>query len=141
MAELVVALLVCIKCYVADVATGVCEHLAEYEEVVQDEYVYDFTEEEEWLLVAVTMLEGGNQTVNDKAMIMRVVLNRVESPLYPDNIYDVIYQPGQFSVASRLQYAVPNEGCYEALELIKMGWDESNGVMHFWGDGKVNHFY
>lgn len=107
----------------------------------EEEYVYHFTEEEEWLMVRVAMLEGGNQGIEGIAMIYRVILNRLESPKWPDTIREVIFQPNQFTVANRVQYANPNEDCYEALELVKRGWDESNGVMHFWGDGKKNHFY
>lgn len=104
-------------------------------------YVYEFTEQEEWEMTHCAMLEGGNQGVEGIAMIYRVILNRVESPKWPDNVHDVIFQPYQFSVANRLSYANPNDDCYTALELVKQGWDESNGVMHFWGDGQRNHFY
>ena len=104
-------------------------------------YAYEFTEQEEWELLAVAYLEGGNQGTEGIAMIMRVILNRVEDPRYPDNIHDVVYAPGQFTVIGALPYAKPNEDCYTALEMIKCGWDKSYGVEHFWGDGKMNHFY
>lgn len=42
--------------------------------------------------------EAGNQSLLGKRLVADVILNRVESELFPDTIIDVINQPGQFAV-------------------------------------------
>lgn len=58
-----------------------------------------YTEEDLDLLARVIYAEVGCTWIPDwvQRMVGSVVLNRVESPYYPDTIYDVIYQPGQYA--------------------------------------------
>lgn len=49
------------------------------------------------LLAAVVEAEAGNQDMTGKRLVVDVVLNRVDSPLFPDTITEVLEQPGQFS--------------------------------------------
>ena len=49
------------------------------------------------LLAAVGEAEAGNQDMTGKRLVVDVVLNRVDSPLFPDTITEVLEQPGQFS--------------------------------------------
>lgn len=48
------------------------------------------------LLMALMSAEGLNQGVDGMVKIGNVVLNRVNSPEFPNTIQDVIYQSGQF---------------------------------------------
>lgn len=41
--------------------------------------------------------EARNQPFEGQVAVAEVVLNRVKSPYYPNNICDVVYQPYQFS--------------------------------------------
>lgn len=50
------------------------------------------------LMAQLVEAEAGNQTIEGKCLVVDVILNRVESPDYPDTIEEVIFQPGQFSV-------------------------------------------
>jgi uncharacterized protein YgiM (DUF1202 family) len=52
------------------------------------------------LLACLIHSEAGTQNYEGKLAVANVVLNRVKSSKYPDNIKNVIYQSGQFSVAS-----------------------------------------
>lgn len=52
------------------------------------------------LLAAVVEAEAGNQDLTGKRLVVDVVLNRVDSPLFPDTITEVLEQPGQFSTMS-----------------------------------------
>ena len=92
-----------------------------------------FTDHERDLLARVMMCEAGNQGPIGAALVGRVILNRVESESgrFPNDIESVIYQPGQFSTASYLYRYEPNQDCYEALELLESGWDESQGALFF----------
>lgn len=60
----------------------------------------DYTREELKLLACLVHAEAGNQSYEGKLAVANIVLNRVKSKKYPDTIKEVIYQPGQFSVAN-----------------------------------------
>lgn len=57
----------------------------------------EVTYEEAQLLMKIAYCEAGNQGREGQRYIMSVVLNRVNSPDYPDSIKEVIYQPHQFA--------------------------------------------
>ena len=54
------------------------------------------------LLALLAQAEAGNQGPGGIARVIDVVLNRVESHKFPNNIKDVIFQPGQFQTAEKL---------------------------------------
>lgn len=90
--------------------------------------------EDFYLLAKIAMAEAESEDTRGKALVILVVLNRVESDSFPDSIEDVIYQPGQFSpVASgRFDRMEPDADCWQALSLIERdGWDESMGATYF----------
>lgn len=70
------------------------------EEQIQEEIRLGEMEE----LAQLVQAEAGNQEFEGKCLVVDVILNRVESPDYPDNIHDVIFQTGQFSVTSNGAY-------------------------------------
>ena len=106
-------------------------------------YVYSFTPEEEELLLKLAMAERGETGCQDCiALVMRTVLNRVESPKFAAKIRNVIYTQDQFTPAmdGTMESAVPNQLCRDALELIKTGWDESQGALYYeWCEGDSWH--
>lgn len=53
------------------------------------------------LLGRVIRNESGNQSMQGQIAVGNVLLNRVESPIFPDTLYDVVYQPGQFPGTTR----------------------------------------
>ena len=91
----------------------------------------DSTDEE--IMLKIAMAEAEGESTEGKALVMLVVLNRVQSGEFPDTVSEVVFQDRQFSpVADGRYYTVtPNEDCYAALELIESGWDESQGAMYF----------
>ena len=72
-----------------------------------------------------------------KALVMRVVLNRVESKEFPHTVREVVTQKNgsryQFCPVGNGSYhtAEVSEACYEALDMILDGWDESCGAEYF----------
>ena len=72
------------------------------------------------LLAALVWAEAGDQPIPEGlCYVCDVVLNRVDSPAWPNTIEGVIYQPGQFSVVnngalSRAYGNVP-QVCYDAV--------------------------
>ena len=98
----------------------------------EPEYAYNFTEAEEDWLLRMGMAEAGDQGIYGIALVMRVCLNRVEDSGWPSTIEGVITQPGQYSTwPGPIQNCTPSAECYEALEWIRNGWDESYGAEYF----------
>lgn len=107
-----------------------------YEEVVKvvgETQSSPFSGEDEYLLVKIAMAEAEGEDVDGKALVILTVLNRVSSNEFPDTIYDVIYQPSQFSPvgSGRFDAVEPSDECYQALNMVINGWDESQGALYF----------
>ena len=95
---------------------------------------YNLTNEDRDMLLRIAMAEVGcEDCVDCLALVMRTVLNRVESPLFPNNIYKVIHAENQFSPVASGSFATakPNDKCHEALDLVINGWDKSQGALYF----------
>lgn len=76
--------------------------------------------------------ESGNQSMSGKIAVGNVVMNRVESPKFPNTIYDVIFQKNQFSPASSGSiYRTPNEQSVIAAKLVLDGAEVLDGVLFF----------
>lgn len=115
----------------APIQTEEIEAAQTYKSVVQSR---DWGAEESEMLLRIAMAEAEGESVEGKALVMLVVLNRVWSDKFPDTIEEVIFQPRQFSPAvegGRYYTTEPNEECYEALKLVMSGWDESYGALYF----------
>lgn len=93
-----------------------------------------FSKKNSYLLMKIAMAEAEDEDTEGKALVMRVVLNRVKSKEFPNSIKKVIYQERQFSPISngRFDRVEPNEDCQKALDMItEDGWDESRGALYF----------
>lgn len=93
-----------------------------------------WTAEEAQMLVTLAMAEAEGEDIVGKALVIMVVLNRVESNSFPDSIEEVIFQKDQFSPVKpghRYYKVIPSEECWAALEMVEHGWDESQGALYF----------
>ena len=81
----------------------------------------NITSSEIELLAHLVRCEAGNQSIEGKRAVVDVILNRIDSEAFPDNVYDVIYQSGQFACVTDgnwEKYANKiDETDYEAIEL------------------------
>lgn len=91
------------------------------------------TKSEEQMLLKLTMAEAGGEDLEGKALVMRVVLNRVLDPEFPSTVEGVICQKDQFSPIwdGRYYDMVPDSDCHIALAMVQGGWDESHGATYF----------
>ena len=67
----------------------------ETEEQVEEEVLLQ-TEDVE-LIALVTMAEAEGECEQGKRLVIDTILNRIDSPYFPNTAHDVIYQRGQFS--------------------------------------------
>lgn len=83
---------------------------------------YEFTEEESLVLQKIAIAEAQTEGIGGMAFVMQTVLNRVESPDFPDTIYDVVSQDGQFTTFANGMYdkAQPTENSQKALDLLNI---------------------
>ena len=73
--------------------------------------------------------ESGNQPLEGKIAVGNVVMNRVRDPRFPDNLYDVLFQKGQFSPASSGSiYRDPNWESTVAAMLVMDGAEVTDAL-------------
>lgn len=93
----------------------------------------EYTQEEISLLARLISAEARGEPYSGQVAVGAVVLNRVEHPSFPDNIYDVCYQNGAFSCVNNGQIDnEPTESCKNAAEEAISGSDPSGGAVYFY---------
>ena len=93
-----------------------------------------YSDEEVYLTAQLVHHEAHNQAYNGKVAVAEVVLNRVQSSLFPNKVNDVIFQNGQFSSLRRLKNINPTE-----LEL-RIAYNVLNGSLRVLNDKDVMYF-
>ena len=88
--------------------------------------------------------------LEEKAKVVAVVMNRVRSNLFPNNIWDVIHQQGQFEDSNTSCWDLSNsQYSNKVTDSVKQAVDYyfnnsyafDDSIMYFYGDGKSNYFY
>lgn len=103
----------------------------------------DWDADDSYLLAKIAMAEAEGEDVEGKALVILVVLNRVWTDEFLGTIHDVIYQKSQFSPIAngRFDRVEPDEECYEALEMVMSGWDESRGALYFESEKNADNWH
>lgn len=88
------------------------------------------------LLAAIIQCEAGNECYEGQLAVGAVVMNRVRSGSYPNSIYEVVFQSGQFTPAGNGKVdAVINSGvnssCVQAAQEALSGVDNTGGALYF----------
>ncbi|MGQ9778394.1 MAG: cell wall hydrolase [Bacillota bacterium] len=95
------------------------------------------------LLARLVMAEAGSEPYVGQVAVGAVVMNRVESPLFPNTIAGVIYEPYAFeSVSNGLIWSQPpsNSARLAAVNAIS-GWDPTGGALFFFNPAKTTNPY
>lgn len=120
---------------IADIAIS-GQRVVDYS-VVEQTLIYELTDDEMEVLLRIVEAEAGTEDEDGKLLVANVVLNRVESDRFPDNVTDVVFQQSggvtQFSpVASGRYYTVKvSEETVSAVGRALMGEDISQGALFF----------
>ena len=98
-----------------DQEEGDTEEAEEAEPETKPEFEMDSIE----LMARCVEAEAGNQSILGKRLVVDTILNRVNSPIFPATVKEVIYQPGQFSVAhnGQIDRVTPTAETYNAIAL------------------------
>ena len=97
------------------------------------------------LLNNVVAREYGSDWVSvyDKACVVACVMNRVNSPQFPNTIEGVLTQPYQFSgyYACNYEWSNVTDSVRESVDYYFNHQDEFGSYLYFYGDGTRNYFY
>ncbi len=85
------------------------------------------------LLARVIQHESGNQPLEGKIGVANCILNRVYSPIFPNSVYEVLFQKNQFTGATN---ANPKAESIIAAKLALDGANTVGGACWFNGVGK-----
>lgn len=107
------------------------------------------TDYERQLLAEITCHEYGSNWIStaEKAKIVAGVMNRVYSPAYPNDIYSVLMQDGQFHGSWDGGHGywpgciTPNEDSWAAVDYYFAHQSEFGSWTSWSGDGQWNYFY
>lgn len=84
-------------------------------------------------LMKIAQAEAGNQGIDGMALVMKTMLNRVEDEDFPDTVYGVVSQEGQFQTYAngRYEIAEPSLDAHMALAEIEEGLFDKDTVIAF----------
>lgn len=97
----------------------------------RDSLRVNYSEEDFLLMAKLVQVEARSGSLNKKLAVANVILNRVESPRFPNTIKEVIYAQGQFPPVYRSTFAaeVPsNEAVLAVKKALYHERAEFNGV-------------
>ncbi|MHB1315816.1 MAG: spore cortex-lytic enzyme [Christensenellales bacterium] len=93
-----------------------------------------------YLLAKVVYGESRGEPYRGKVAVAAVVLNRVESPDFPNTISSVVYQPGAFSIVNDGQINLaPDEESLKAARDALNGWDPTYGCVYYYNPAKTTN--
>lgn len=102
--------------------------------LTEKEVIYHTINDKEFeLLARLIHGEARGERYIGQVAVGAVILNRVLSPYFPNDIREVIYQPGQFSPVSNGQINLrPNRTSYRAARAALQGQDPTRGACYFY---------
>lgn len=93
----------------------------------------ELTDNDKELIARVVMSEAAYEDMIGKRLVVDTILNRVDSPAFPDSVYGVVYQDNQFykayTYSTECMDAVELE-CYERLDYDVL-WFAADGYLPY----------
>nr|MBO2507168.1 peptidoglycan-binding protein [Bacillota bacterium] len=94
------------------------------------------------LLARMVHAEAEGEPYAGQVAVAAVILNRLDSPLFPDTVRGVIYQPYQFEPVLNGRINLPaGPLAYRAVQDALNGWDPSYGALYFFNPGKTRNAF
>ncbi|MCK8827375.1 cell wall hydrolase [Natroniella acetigena] len=116
-----------------------------YESAASDEEPADssyqrlyVTSEERDILARAVYSEARGEPFKGQVAVAGVVINRVESPEFPNDVEGVVFQQtsgGHYAFSAVLDGQIdltPDKTAYEAVDYALSGWDPSNGALYYY---------
>jgi len=94
---------------------------------------YNFTQEELNLMAQAVYSEARGESYTGQVAIAAVILNRLESSEFPNDIKGVIFQPWAFTAVHDGQFwLAPNATAMRAVRDAINGQDPTGGALYYW---------
>ena len=91
-----------------------------------------YTERDLQLMANAVYGEARGEPYEGQVAVAAVILNRLESPDFPNSISDIIFQPQAFTaVADGQIWLTPNERAKEAVLDAMNGWDPTENALYY----------
>lgn len=131
------------------------ERLRKEAEARRASSVISYSDRDYEVLKRIVQAEAGICDVRGRILVANVIMNRVRSSEFPDNITDVVYQKSQFSpvLDGSLDSCEVTDITVEAVNRALSGEDYSQGALYFmnrrrsrshnvsWFDGKLTYLF
>lgn len=89
------------------------------------------------MLARIISAEAKGESLEGQVAVGAVILNRVKSGKFPDNIAANVLKRGQFEpVANGQIWNEPTQSAVRAARLALNGWDPTNGALYFFNPAK-----
>lgn len=112
------------------------QRIVDYE-VLEQTTQYQLSDKDYDTLLRIVEAEAGGEDQDGKLLVANVVLNRVNSEVFPDTVWDVVMQReqgiAQFSptVDGRFENVSVSDDTVQAVERALYGEDISQGALYF----------
>lgn len=95
--------------------------------------VVSYTDKDYQVLLKIVQAEAGICDTKGRVLVANVILNRVKSEEFPNNITDVVYQKSQFSPVSNgsINTVEITQKTKESVDRALAGEDYSKGALYF----------
>lgn len=91
-----------------------------------------YSEQDLQLMANAVYGEARGEPYEGQVAVAAVILNRLESPDFPNTISEIIFQPGAFTaVADGQIWLTPNERAKQAVLDAMSGWDPSENALYY----------
>lgn len=109
----------------------------ERERLKREQAVISYTDEDYQVLLRIVQAEAGICDAQGKIMVANVILNRVRSNEFPNNITDVVYEKSQFSPVNdgRINTCKVTQETINCVDRALAGEDYSQGALYFMNRG------
>lgn len=107
-----------------------------------DQSTAQYEQNEIQLLARCVNGEARGEPYEGQVAVAAVILNRVESPSFPNSIAGVIYQPGAFTAVNDGQINVPidpSSSVYRACQEAMNGTDPTGGAIYYYNPAKTTN--
>lgn len=105
----------------------------ERERLKKDQAVIPYTDSDYEVLLKIVQAEAGICDDQGKIMVANVIINRVRSEAFPDNITDVVYEKSQFSpvIDGSIDTCKVTQKTRDCVDRALAGEDYSQGALYF----------
>lgn len=86
------------------------------------------TQEEKDLICKITYREAGNQSIIGQRAVMEVILNRLQSEVWPNDVKTILSTPGQFSTW-KARNKITNEKLLEMKSVLYIVYTDNNTIL------------